>query len=334
MFCRSMGNTLSFESVPFTAGRMTADGVRYHVTDHLGSVRAVIDGSTGDILEASEYSSYGGRTDLTSTVQSLWDSNPSSSLPANRYHFSGKEDQAPDFSISSTDFGARHYAPHLSRWIVPDPMSEKYYDISPYVYCAGDPVNYVDPRGDTLLFAPGSSEEFKKRFAETVRFMNEHGTSYNIARIHASPMVYYIAEGKENSFRPSSRTIVWNPTKVAYDNQSNYLRSPATTLAHEFGHAYRFDSLLQQGYQQNEIITIMSKETGDEYDNTEEKRVITTTEQYAARAHGEIDPDQVTRTRHSTDPTKYPKDQPDFSQYNIIQMVVHITAFNRGIYLP
>ena len=29
-------------------------------------------------------------------------------------------------------------------------MSEKYYDVSPYVYCAGDPVNLVDPLGDTL----------------------------------------------------------------------------------------------------------------------------------------------------------------------------------------
>ncbi len=28
-----------------------------------------------------------------------------------------------------------------------DPMAEKYYGISPYAYCAGNPVNYVDPDG-------------------------------------------------------------------------------------------------------------------------------------------------------------------------------------------
>ncbi len=28
-----------------------------------------------------------------------------------------------------------------------DPMSEKYYGISPYAYCGSDPVNYVDPDG-------------------------------------------------------------------------------------------------------------------------------------------------------------------------------------------
>ena len=26
-------------------------------------------------------------------------------------------------------------------------MAEKYYDINPYIYCNGDPVNLVDPEG-------------------------------------------------------------------------------------------------------------------------------------------------------------------------------------------
>ena len=37
---RGSGGTLAFESAPFDRGRLTEDGVRYHVTDHLGSVRA------------------------------------------------------------------------------------------------------------------------------------------------------------------------------------------------------------------------------------------------------------------------------------------------------
>ena len=28
-----------------------------------------------------------------------------------------------------------------------DPLCEKYYSISPYAYCAGNPVNLVDPEG-------------------------------------------------------------------------------------------------------------------------------------------------------------------------------------------
>lgn len=50
-------------------------------------------------------------------------------------------------SLPYTDFGARQYSPTLSRWLVPDPMSEKNYDVSPYAYCANDPVNLVDPDG-------------------------------------------------------------------------------------------------------------------------------------------------------------------------------------------
>ncbi len=33
------------------------------------------------------------------------------------------------------------------RWLTPDPKSEDYYGVSPYSYCAGDPVNFVDPDG-------------------------------------------------------------------------------------------------------------------------------------------------------------------------------------------
>lgn len=53
----------------------------------------------------------------------------------------------PDFSIGYIDFGARQYSTALSRWLVPDPLGEKYYDVSPYAYCAGNPVNLVDPDG-------------------------------------------------------------------------------------------------------------------------------------------------------------------------------------------
>ena len=113
-----------------------------HVTDHIGSVVAVVRGSDGALYEASDYDACGKRSSLTNagTV----------SLPSGvtqRDRFTGKEDQGPDFAVGYTDFGARHYSPSLRRWLVPDPLSEKYYGISPYAYCAGDPVNRVDSDG-------------------------------------------------------------------------------------------------------------------------------------------------------------------------------------------
>jgi len=70
--------------------------------------------------------------------------------------FTGQEDQAPDFGIPYTDFGARHYSPALSRWLVPDPLGEKYYDISPYAYCAGNPENFVDDGGKAVHIVAGA----------------------------------------------------------------------------------------------------------------------------------------------------------------------------------
>lgn len=59
-------------------------------------------------------------------------------------------------------------------------MAGKHLSLSPYNYCAGNPVNLVDPNGRKLVYAKGVSEVFKKKFAEAVSIMNEIGTSYNL----------------------------------------------------------------------------------------------------------------------------------------------------------
>lgn len=64
-----------------------------------------------------------------------------------RYGFTGKEDQEPDFGLPYTDFGARHYSPSLGRWLVPDPLGERHFDVSPYVYCFNNPTLFIDPDG-------------------------------------------------------------------------------------------------------------------------------------------------------------------------------------------
>ena len=38
-------------------------------------------------------------------------------------------------------------------------MAEKYYGMTPYGYCAGNPIGVCDPQGDTLKFLDGSSIE-------------------------------------------------------------------------------------------------------------------------------------------------------------------------------
>ena len=66
----------------------------------------------------------------------------------NRWLFSGKESQSFLYAnIPLLDFGARMYNPTIARWTTADPLSEKYYGISPYVYCLGNPISIIDPNG-------------------------------------------------------------------------------------------------------------------------------------------------------------------------------------------
>ena len=81
-----------------------------------------------------------------------------------RYRFGGKEIAGPKVGASSwlsapagtpaaaagrpyLDFGARLYDPRTATWLAPDPLSEKYYPVSPYAYCSNDPLNRFDPDG-------------------------------------------------------------------------------------------------------------------------------------------------------------------------------------------
>ena len=60
------------------------------------------------------------------------------------YTFSGKE---KDVETGYGYFGARYYDSGLSIWLSVDPMSDKYPSMSPYNYCANNPVILVDPDG-------------------------------------------------------------------------------------------------------------------------------------------------------------------------------------------
>ena len=64
----------------------------------------------------------------------------------NRFRYNSKEEQFR-FGTPYIDYGARQYDPVLGRWFAQDPLSEKYYGISPYAFCNNNPINFVDPDG-------------------------------------------------------------------------------------------------------------------------------------------------------------------------------------------
>ena len=144
-----------------TADDSPAYKVQHYLRDHLGSVRSVIDGDTGSVIETNDYYPFGKRIPISTAPEPVVDgaqhtvdstvASPSSATSRNSWHFSGKESQSfLNASIPLLDFGARMYNPTIARWTAADPLSEKYYCISPYAYCLGNPILNIDLHGDSV----------------------------------------------------------------------------------------------------------------------------------------------------------------------------------------
>ena len=80
------------------------------------------------------------------------------------------------------DFGARFYDPATAIFLQQDPLAEKYYNISPYAYCANNPVNFVDPDGMREWPVNPQFNGFKRRHENNYRNPrpNHNGVDINL----------------------------------------------------------------------------------------------------------------------------------------------------------
>ncbi len=108
----------------------------YH-SDHLGSAAYLT--SNGNVVQTLNYLPYG-----EDWVERNYFS-PGDTTRLGIYRFNGKE---KDYESGFHYYGARYYwSELLSGWLSVDPMADKYPSISPYAYCAWNPVKLVDPDG-------------------------------------------------------------------------------------------------------------------------------------------------------------------------------------------
>jgi RHS repeat-associated protein len=64
-----------------------------------------------------------------------------------RYKYCGKErDEQTGFYY----YGMRYYAGWLCRFVSVDPMADEYPGLTPYAYCANNPLKYIDPTGENF----------------------------------------------------------------------------------------------------------------------------------------------------------------------------------------
>ncbi len=115
---------------------------RLHVflelTDHLGSTSLVIDKATGELVEETQYQTYGATE--SDYRPERWKNFRED------YRFTGKEE---DIEVGLAYFGARYYAPLLGRWTSADPLTihQMGADANAYAYVRGDVFKATDPVG-------------------------------------------------------------------------------------------------------------------------------------------------------------------------------------------
>ena len=108
------------------------DGMyHYYLQDHQGNNRVVAD-RNGKVEEVNHYYPFGGMFANNGNVQP--------------YKYNGKELDTRK-GLNWYDYGVRHYDPAVGRFITSDPLSEKDYFTSSYVYCGSNPINRIDKDG-------------------------------------------------------------------------------------------------------------------------------------------------------------------------------------------
>ena len=196
--------------------RQENDVYFYH-PDHLGSSSWITD-ANGEAVQHLEYLPWG--EDLIDQKLSGFD--------GVRYTFSAKE---KDSETGLSYFGSRYYSSDLSVWLSVDPMSDKYPSLSPYSYCANNPVKVVDPNGEeweTLEDANFANKLIKK--AERLIQKAEN----KIAKFQ-NQIDRYTEEGNTNDITNKQLLIEGYKRKVSYLQEGvDNLIDMGNTTEHKF----------------------------------------------------------------------------------------------------
>ena len=227
-------------------GYIVNDTVYYYVKDYQGNVRSVVR-EDGAVVESNEYYPYGG----------LFTATPS----AQPYKYGSKELDRTH-GLDWYDFGARMHDAMLTRWGTIDPFAEKYYTFSPYIYCAANPIKFVDPTGKNAvisvegniitiqvnIYIQGASAELLKAYYENI--MQNWGavTSYtdlltgNEYTLNWQVSVKDKKDLKDDDrYNPANNFYITISGNSSVTNTSNgFIRSDFSKrpnpMAHEFGH--------------------------------------------------------------------------------------------------
>ena len=143
----------------------------YYNSDHLGNIREVIN-EQGDVVQITNYYPFG----TPYSAEDFATHNPDQQT----HKYNGKEFDTMH-GLNTYDYGARQYSALLGRWDRIDPLCEKYYSVSPYAYCANNPVKYVDPDGRKIRIYPENQKQvlgYINKVAQGIFAVDKNGYLY------------------------------------------------------------------------------------------------------------------------------------------------------------
>ena len=265
----------------------------YYEKDHLGSVRMVVN-ENGTIEQVNHYYPFGGV---------YGDLSYKGELQRNKYI--GKEFDHM-YGLDWYDHGARMYDAARLAWDRMEPLYDKYYPLNTYLYSGNNPINSIDDDGNRIIVwykdKIGNDQSFVFTGQETKelpqnQFVRDfiQAYFYNINNGGGKAMLeaaksqvdfnlfnaldlkvnesYYQNNGRKDKY------VVWQSRQGLLLSNGDK-QSAATILEHEFAH-YVDDVLNHKNHKDRE-------QTKDyQYDNKEEKRVITGYESLTARKNKE-----------------------------------------------
>ena len=226
----------------------------------------------------------------------------------------------------------------MTLWLSVDPMADKYPSISPYAYCAWDPVKLVDPDGRDIwlvnknkerykYFVGMSSDGYDTYISETIKALNKLYKTKTIGsqifQIASTDLISIeINESEETVLElqlninsasndiSNKQIVLFNPFLGIQEIETNKILSPAAGLGHEIGHIINYYS------NPEEYNSRKSKKRNDGWTDDEEKYNIETWENMIASEWGElsraghslVDPDgnikfRIVNTTESTETT-------------------------------
>ena len=177
----------------------------------------------------------------------------------NSYLYQGKEKES-DLGLEMYDFHARNYDPQVCRTNQLDPHADTYQGLSPYSWCANNPISVTDPTGKDLVFqtykdakkddpeltrkeyrqmkrqAKDALNTLTKNSATAKAMVTDLQNSENTHTIKATKKVESSSVTDDNG----NTTITLNLNKQAQNVDSKDMKlHNMIVLGHEIGHSWR-----------------------------------------------------------------------------------------------